>query len=89
MSISRGLGGRHIANNISFTDDFNQNAKVAVDVHVDGNGNVSDATYNTRGSTTSDDNLKAIATRKAKLVKFNANGEESVGTLVFNFRIHN
>jgi hypothetical protein len=89
VTISRGLSGRHITGTPSFTDDFNENAKVAVDVHVDANGNVTDADYQPRGSTTSAGNLKAIAIRKAKQVKFNSGGDESVGTLVFNFKIHN
>ena len=89
ISITRGLNGRHITGLPSFTDDFNQNAKVAVDVHVDGSGNVTDADYQPRGSTTSDGSMKAIALRKAKQVRFNGTGEESVGTIVFNFRVHN
>src|SRR5258706_340742 len=48
VTISRGLSGRHITGTPSFTDDFNQNAKVAVDVHVDANGNVTEADYNPR-----------------------------------------
>jgi len=89
VAISRGLTGRRITGLPSFTDDFNENAKVAVDIHVDGNGNVTDATYQPRGSTTSDASMKAIAIRKAKSVKFNSGADESVGTLVFNFRVHN
>jgi len=89
VAISRGLNGRRITGLPSFTDDFNENAKVAVDIHVDGNGNVTDATYQPRGSTTSDASMKAIAIRKAKQVKFNGGADESVGTLVFNFRVHN
>lgn len=89
VSISRGLTGRHITGYPAFTDDFNQNAKVAVDIHVDANGNVTDADYQPRGSTTSDGSMKAIALRKAKQVKLNATGEESVGTIIFNFRVHN
>ncbi|HEY4062203.1 MAG TPA: hypothetical protein VGM30_09900 [Puia sp.] len=89
VAISRGLAGRHITGTPSFTDDFNENAKVAIDVHVDANGNVVDADYQPRGSTTADASLKAIAIRKAKQVKFNAGGDESVGTLVFNFKVHN
>lgn len=89
VAISRGLSGRRITGLPSFTDDFNQNAKVAVDIHVDANGSVTDATYQPRGSTTSDASLKAIAVRKAKQVKFNSGSDESVGTLVFNFRVHN
>jgi hypothetical protein len=33
--------------------------------------------------------MKAIATRKAKQVKFNGTGDESIGTLIFNFKVHN
>jgi hypothetical protein len=87
--ISRGLSGRHITGLPSFTDDFNENAKIAVDIHVDANGNVTDADYQPRGSTSGDASLIAIAKRKARLVKFNSGSDESVGTLVFNFRIHN
>ena len=89
VSISRGLSGRHITGLPSFTDDFNENAKVAVDIHVDANGVVTDATYQPRGSTTSDASMKAIAIRKAKQVKFNGGSDESVGTLIFNFKVHN
>ncbi|HEY4289721.1 MAG TPA: hypothetical protein VGN00_21620 [Puia sp.] len=89
VAISRGLSGRHITGTPSFTDDFNENAKVAVDVHVDANGNVTDADYQPRGSTTSAGNMKAIAIAKAKKVKFNSGSEESVGTLIFNFKVHN
>jgi outer membrane biosynthesis protein TonB len=87
--ISRGLSGRHITGMPSFTDDFNENAKIAVDIHVDGNGNVTDAEYQPRGSTSGDASLIAIAKRKARMVKFNSGDDESVGTLVFNFRVHN
>ena len=89
VAISRGLNGRHITGVPSFTDDFNENAKVAVDIHVDAAGNVVDATYQPRGSTTSEASMKAIALRKARQVKFNAGGDESVGTIIFNFKIHN
>ncbi|WP_431209773.1 hypothetical protein ACQ86N_27045 [Puia sp. P3] len=89
VAISRGLNGRHITGVPSFTDDFNENAKVAVDIHVDAGGNVTDATYQPRGSTTSESSMKAIAIRKARQVKFNPGGDESVGTIIFNFKIHN
>jgi hypothetical protein len=89
VSISKGLQGRRIIGLPSFTDDFNDNAKVAVDIHVNANGNVEIAEYQPRGSTTSDASMKEIALRKAKQVKFNPTGEESVGTIVFNFRLKN
>lgn len=89
VSISRGLAGRHITGTPSFTDDFNENAKVAVDIHVDAAGNVTDVDYQLRGSTTSDGNMVAIAKRKAHQVKFNPGDGESVGTIIFNFKVHN
>lgn len=89
VHISRGLSGRGIRSTPSFTDDFNENAKVAVDVHVDAAGNVTDADYQPRGSTTSSSTYKEIALRKAKLVKFSSGDGESVGTIVFEFRVHN
>jgi len=89
VSISRGLQGRRITALPSFSDDFNENAKVAVDIHVDGAGNVISAEYQPRGSTTSDASMKAIALRKAHQVKFNGGADESVGTIVFNFKLKN
>ena len=91
VSTSRGLQGRKISRLPSFEDEFNENAKVAVDVKVDGNGTVVSATYQPRGSTTSDAGMRDIALRKAKQIKFNpsAGGEESLGTLIFNFRLKN
>jgi hypothetical protein len=88
VTISRGLAGRHIISAPSFTGDFNENAKVAIEVHVDENGNVISADYDMRGSTTSSGNYISIAKQKAKLVKFNSGSDESVGTIIFNFKIH-
>lgn len=88
VSISRGLQGRRITGLPSFEDDFNENAKVAVDIRVDESGRVTSATYQPRGSTTSNASLKAIAIRKAHQVKFNS-GSESAGTLIFNFKLRN
>jgi hypothetical protein len=89
ISISKGLQGRKIIGTPSFTDDFNENGHVAVNVHVDASGNVTSAEFELRGSGTSDSKLVGIALRKAKLVKFNAGGDESVGTLIFVFKVHN
>lgn len=89
VSVSRGLQGRNIVRTPSFEDEFNENAKVSVDVRVDANGNVISADFQPKGSTTSDPSLKAIAIRKAKQVKFNSSDSESFGTIVFNFRLKN
>ncbi len=89
VSISRGLQGRRITGLPSFEDDFNENAKVAVDIRVDETGRVVSAIYQPRGSTTSNSSLTSIAKRKALQVKFNSGGAESVGTLIFNFKLRN
>jgi hypothetical protein len=89
IAIAGGLQGRRISSTPSFTDEFNENAKVAVDIHVDAAGNVISAEYQPHGSTTSDANLKSIAIRKAHQVKFNVGSDESSGTLVFVFKLKN
>jgi hypothetical protein len=89
VSISRGLQGRRFTSLPSFTDDFNDNAKVAVDIQVDASGAVTGAEYQPRGSTTSDASMKAIALRKARQIKFNTGNDESVGTIIFNFKLKN
>lgn len=89
VSITRGLEGRKWTRLPSFEDDFNENAKVAVDVHVDASGAVTSAVYQPRGSTTSDGSMKAIAIRKALQIKFNNAGDESIGTILFNFKLRN
>lgn len=89
VSISRGLQGRRITGLPSFEDDFNENAKIAIDIRVDETGRVISAIYQPRGSTTSNASLTSIAKRKALQVKFNSGGEESVGTLIFNFKLKN
>ena len=89
IAIARGLQGRRISSTPSFTDEFNENAKVAVDIVVDASGNVTSAEYQAKGSTTADANLKSIAIRKAHQVRFNSGSDESSGTLIFNFKLKN
>lgn len=69
----------------SFEDDFNENAKVAMDVVVDAAGKVLSATYQARGSTTSKRELIEIARRRAFQLKFNSSENGQKGTAVFNF----
>lgn len=89
VSISRGLNGKRITKFPSFEDNFNENAKVAVDIQVDEHGNVFGASFQPKGSTTGNGSMKAIALRKAKELKFNPGEEESFGTIIFNFRLKN
>jgi len=87
VSIRSGLQGRRFRMP-SFEDDFNENAKVAVDITVTSDGRVISATINPRGTTTTSSNIKNIAVRKAKELKFN-NGSvnEQTGTIVFTFKL--
>lgn len=84
-----GLRGLRMLSTPSFTDDFNQNARIVLAVHVDENGNVTSAEFDMRGSTTSAGDLIAIAKRKVRQVKFEATGQEHVGGVIVNLKVHN
>jgi hypothetical protein len=88
VSIRSGLDGRRITRLPSFEDEFNENAKVAIDITVDQTGNVIEASVNPKGTTTTNQNIRNIALKKAKTLKLNAGNEsEQVGTLVFSFKL--
>ena len=88
VRIRSGLDGRRLTRLPSFEDDFNENAKVAVDIRVDRSGNVVSASINPRGTTTTNAGIRAIATRKARQLKLNAGSEdEQTGTIVFDFKL--
>jgi len=89
VTISKGLQGRRAVRLPSFQDEFSENAKIAVDIRVDAAGNVTGAAFQPRGSTSADASLRSIALQKARQIKFNASadGEESIGTIIFNFRV--
>jgi hypothetical protein len=89
VKIRSGLDGRRIAKLPSFEDDFNENAKVAVDIIVNSSGQVIGATVNPKGTTTTNANIRNIAIKKAKMLRLNAgNDPEQKGTIVFSFKIH-
>ena len=87
VSITRGLGGRNIIGGQSFEDEFNQNAKIAMDIVVSSTGRVISATYQPRGSTSSNGSMINIARRRAGELKFNAGEDEQRGTILFNFKL--
>lgn len=88
VSIRSGLDGRRITKLPSFEDDFNENAKVAIDITVDQSGNVIAASVNPKGTTTTNPTIRSIALKKAKTLKLNPGNEsEQVGTLVFSFKL--
>ncbi len=87
--IKSGLKGRKINKYPTFEDDFNENAKIAVDITVDTKGNVIEATVNPKaGTTTPNKSMWNIAIRKAKELKLTPATEDvEKGTIVFNFRL--
>lgn len=71
----------------SFEDDFNENAKIAMDVEADGSGKVTNATFQPRGSTTSNRGMIDIARRRAFQLKLGSSDGGQKGTVIFNFKV--
>lgn len=72
----------------SFEDDFNENAKIAMDIVTDGNGKVVSANYQPRGSTTSNPQMVSIARRRAFELRNIGSGDgPQKGTVIFNFKV--
>ncbi len=85
VSVVRGLSGRKPISFPSMQDDFNENAKVYVDIKVDASGRVTEASI-ARGTTTSNSSLRSIAIEKAKQLKFpTSQNDVETGTILFNF----
>jgi hypothetical protein len=89
LTIKKGLKGRKFLSVPSFEDDFNENAKVAVDIIVDVTGKVTNAQINLNGTSTTNASIRQIAKNKALQVKFNTSSEEQLGTIVFDFKVTN
>lgn len=71
--------------NQSFEDDFNQNAKIAMDIVTNSDGKVISATYTSKGSTgTATAGMINIAKRRAFELKV---GPDMKGTVIFNFKV--
>ncbi|PZP50613.1 MAG: hypothetical protein DI598_05135 [Pseudopedobacter saltans] len=88
VQVISGLSGRRFAGFPSFEDSFNENARVSVDISVDASGHVTSASINPRGTTTTNSNIRSIALRRARQLKFNAGSADSqTGTVSFNFRL--
>lgn len=90
ISISRGLTGRRVVSFPNMKGDFNENAKVYVDIVVNAAGRVTTANIG-RGTTTANATLRNIAIRKAQELKFNptTSGNNESGTMLFQFVLEN
>ena len=73
--------------NQSFEDEFNENAKVAMDIVADERGKVLSASFQPRGSTTSNRKLIDIAERRAFELKLGSSDGGQKGTVIFNFKL--
>ena len=74
--------------NQSFEDDFNENAKIAVEVIVDDAGKVTSAAVTARGSTgTATQSMKNTALRLARQLKFGSSEGGQKGVVVFDFKV--
>lgn len=72
----------------SFEDDFNQNAKIAVEIVVDEGGRITSATLTSKGSTgTATSEMKATALRLARQLKMGSSDGGQKGIVVFDFRV--
>ena len=85
FSVVRGLSGRRPIHFPNMQGDFNENAKVYVDIKVNAAGTVTSAVV-AKGTTTSNSELRSIAIEKAKQLKFPAaQSDIESGTILFNF----
>jgi len=72
----------------SFEDDFNQNAKIAVEIQVDEGGKITSAVLTSRGSTgTATPEMKNTALRLARQLKLGASDGGQKGIVVFDFKV--
>ena len=87
VSIRSGLTGRRPTRLPSFEDDFNENAKVAVDIIVNKNGKVISAIVNPKGTTTANANTRKVAVKRALEITFNTGSEDQSGTIILDMRV--
>jgi outer membrane biosynthesis protein TonB len=85
VSVIRGLTGRRPIRFPSMEDDFNEKAKIFVDIKVNAAGAVTSASI-AKGTTTANSSLRSIALEKARQLKFPpSSNDEETGTILFNF----
>jgi hypothetical protein len=72
----------------SFEDDFNQNAKIAVEIIVDEGGRITSATLTSKGSTgTATPEMRNTALRLARQLKLGSSDAGQKGIVVFDFKV--
>lgn len=87
VSVTRGVRPLNLGV-LKFEDNFNENAKVYLDVRYNSAGIVTSSAPS-KGTTTSNSTILSIARRKAAELKFPPSDDGGVSTILFNFRIQN
>jgi hypothetical protein len=87
ISIRNGLTGRKPTKLPIFEDDFNENAKVAVDITINKAGKVTSAVVNPKGTSTANQNTRKIALKRAMDISFSAGAEDQSGTIILDMRV--
>lgn len=82
-----GLGKRKITKFPTFEDDFNEDAKVAINIIVDKAGNVTSTAVNPVRTSTTNQKTRSVALRRAKEIKFAPSSEEQKGTIILDMRV--
>jgi hypothetical protein len=87
VSVTRGVRPLNLGA-LKFEDDFNENAKVYLDVKYNASGSYIGSSL-AKGTTTSNATITGIAKRKAAELKFPASADGGVSTILFNFKVQN
>jgi hypothetical protein len=87
VSVTRGVRPLNLGA-LRFEDDFNENAKVYLDVKYNSSGTYTGSAI-AKGTTTSNSTITGIAKRKAAELKFPPNADGGISTILFNFKVHN
>jgi outer membrane biosynthesis protein TonB len=86
-SVTRGIRPLNLGQ-LRFEDDFNENAKVYLDVKYNAAGVFTGSSIS-KGTTTSNSTIINIAKRKAASLKFPTSDDGGVSTILFNFKVQN
>ncbi len=84
------LAGRNLVRKPDISTNYDKEGRVAIRIKVNSKGEVIDASYTSKGSSTSDAKLKSIAIQAAKDSKFNFDPNApdiQSGTITFTFKI--
>lgn len=87
VSVTRGTRPLNLGA-LKFEDDFNENAKIYLDVSYSASGSFTGCEI-AKGTTTFNNTIISIAKRKAAQLKFPATDDGGVSTILFNFKVQN